>query len=82
MGMRFTQVAESTPFDTTNNGFSSQNVQNAIEEVLDRSTNFSYNNVVLGKTITVPEHQQMRVYQELSVRGELKIYGEVIIKDV
>jgi hypothetical protein len=46
------------------------------------SRNFSYNNVKINESITIPDGQQMRVYQELRVSGDLNIYGEAIVKDV
>jgi hypothetical protein len=46
------------------------------------SKNFSYNNVKINESITIPDGQQMRVYQELRVSGDLNIYGEAIVKDV
>jgi hypothetical protein len=45
------------------------------------SSNFSYNDIELGLTITVPAKQQMFVYQELAIYGELDCQGEVIVRD-
>lgn len=50
------------------------------EQSSDR--NFSYNFIELGQDITIPRGQQMRVYQECRVDGDLNVYGEIIVKDI
>jgi hypothetical protein len=52
------------------------------EKTSSISRNFSYNHVKSTDSITIEDGQQMRVYQELRVSGDLNIYGEAIVKDV
>jgi hypothetical protein len=46
------------------------------------SRNFSYDFIEIGQNITIPRGQQMRVYQECRVDGDLNVYGEIIVKDI
>lgn len=69
-------LVEKMPFSAPY--FSSQNVRDAIIEAKSSSsTNFSYNRVVSGLILEVPENQQMIVFGELTIEGELVIGGEV-----
>lgn len=77
--------AESVAFNNETNGFASNNVQKAIEELklmMEEKNNFSYNIVSSGKSVTIPFGQQMRVYQEIKCYDDLNIRGEIIVKDV
>lgn len=83
--MKYSQHSSATPFDNDTNGFTSDNVQEAIEELkalLEEKNNFSYNKIIGGKELTIPVNQQMRVYQEIKCYGNLNIRGEIIVKDV
>jgi len=44
--------------------------------------NFSYNNIVTGKTVTVPENQLMLVHGDLDIDGVLELEGEVLVFDL
>lgn len=56
MGIRKSQVAESIPFDNDSNGFSSDNVQDAIEEIgASASPGFSF-----GRSGTVSTNSWLR----------------------
>jgi len=44
--------------------------------------NFSFDYILPTEIITVPARQQMRVYQECRIEGELVCYGTVIVKDI
>ena len=60
---------------------SSGNIRVYGEGGISGGGNFSYN--VVSDTVVVPAGQQMRVYQDLTIRGgDLYVYGEVIIKDI
>jgi hypothetical protein len=43
--------------------------------------NFSYAMIPSDKTVKIPAGQQMRVYQEPRVDGNLEVRGELIVKD-
>jgi len=43
--------------------------------------NFSYNYVEETKTVTIPQNQQMLVYDALTIDGSLIINGELVILD-
>jgi len=57
--------------------FVSDNVKEAMLEI---TGNFSYKKLVSGKTVVIPTEQQMRVYQEIEIKGELQVYGDLIVK--
>jgi len=80
MSARGTQVAVSVPFDNSSNGFTSDNVQDAIEEAASSSgaDNFSYKYVGIGETVTIPENQQMLHQGTLTVFGDLITRGDLI----
>jgi hypothetical protein len=46
----------------------------------EKTENFSYNRIV--SDLTIPEHQQMFVYQELKIDldFEIELRGEIILK--
>ena len=74
------QVARAVPFDNSTNGFSSTDVQAAIEEIsATTAENFSYNFIVTNKTI--PTYQQMIVYQTITIDETLFIDGELVLID-
>lgn len=43
------------------------------------SNNFSFNIIPLGKTLCVPQYQQMIVHGELTIQGDLKLDGDLVI---
>ena len=43
--------------------------------------NFSYSTIAVGETKTIPENQQMIVFDALTVDGELVLDGQVVILD-
>lgn len=67
-----TQNAAQTPFDNSSNGFFSDNVQDAIEEA---GSSFSFTLVPEGKTVTIPEGQEMVHGSDLMVLGNLMVEG-------
>ena len=72
-------VAKSIPFDNETNGFSSVDVQAAIEEA--GSGSFSWNYLPPGFILLIKIYRQMLSYQELEIdlTAELEILGEVVI---
>lgn len=60
--------------------------QEAIDRLYRRkfteSVGFSVNYILEGEVITIPKRRQMRVYQEMTIMGDLEIRGELIAKDV
>ena len=86
MGTYKSQVAKTTYFDNTANGFVSQEVQSAIEEVkaaitTSGSEQHSWNMIDTDKTIL--NNRQMLVYQEVEILGTNTLYleGELVILD-
>jgi hypothetical protein len=76
-------IAENIGFNNTTNSFVATNVQSAIEEIsILNDNNFSYRRIASGKIITIPEEQQMTVYQEIAIgtHAELVIRGELVIR--
>jgi len=43
--------------------------------------NFSYNNVAADSEVEIPENQQMIVFEDINVDGELTINGDLVIFD-
>lgn len=41
--------------------------------------NFSYNNIVTGKSLKIPNNQQMIIYEEITIDGTLVIDGELVV---
>jgi hypothetical protein len=68
-------------FDNNGTSMEASNVNDAIIEAYNKR-NFSYNSV--DEFITIPNGQQMRVYQEIIIDlgGELAVGGELIVKDI
>jgi hypothetical protein len=77
------QVAGATPFDNTGTSFVSTNVQDALVEaatlIAPSPENFSFKNIIAGKTVTIPANQEMIVRQKITVRGQLVVRGELAV---
>ncbi len=43
--------------------------------------NFSYATIASGVTKTIPLHQQMIVYQNINIVGDLDIIGDLVLID-
>ncbi len=81
---RFSDVARSVPFDNSTNGFVSDNVQDAIEEInaaTSADSNFSFHLVPSGSTITIPVNQQMILVDDLTIEGELIVDGVLVMDE-
>jgi hypothetical protein len=80
-----TPVASSVPFDNGSNGFTSTDVQTAIEEAkasaVSGNEEHSWNVIDANKTIK--SNRQMIVYQELQMLStyELDLQGELVLLD-
>lgn len=74
-------VAVHVGFNNATNGFVSTNVQAAIEEIRTAG-HFSYRRILASKRVTIPEDEQMTVYQDFKIDsgGEIVIYGEIVIR--
>lgn len=53
-----------------------------LDLVSEEVDNFSYNYIITGSTTTIPENQQMLVYEEITIDGVLNIDGELVIIDL
>ena len=78
------QVARSTPFDNSTNGFTSTDTQSAIEEVnatVTANNRFPRRRVYATETFTVRYEESMVVYQRITIEqgGRLVNKGEIRI---
>jgi len=76
--LSITQTADSIPFGNDSNGYSSTNLQEAVEEAGSRG-GFHYKNIVVGKTVTIPVDMQMAVKQHIKIYGQIIVRGELVI---
>lgn len=77
-----TQEAVDTPFDNTSNGFISDNVQQAIEEIKNAILFSGYEFIPELWKVIIPQYQQSVIYQQIDIEGELTIEGTLIISDL
>lgn len=68
-------VALSVPFDNIGTGLVAENVQDAIVEM----GGFSFKTIQAGVNITIPIYREMLVKQQLTLNGQLVVYGELVI---
>jgi hypothetical protein len=75
------QVAAEVPYDNTSSGLTSDNVQDAIDEVSTGSSpgseNFSIIKIESTETKTIPTNQQMLYSGNLDIEGSLIINGKI-----
>lgn len=76
-----TPVSDQIPFDNISNGFTADNVQDAIEEAATggaASQNFSYKLIDVGQTVIIQDNQQMLHRGDITVLGDLRTLGDLI----
>lgn len=81
-GIFISPIAGTIPFDNSNNGFVSDNLQSAVEEARNTSASqeqFSHNGV--DNDLIIPFKRQMLVYQEIEIElnKTLDILGELVL---
>lgn len=85
--MFITEEVEPTPLDENINTLEKAKFIEAVDgstavRVVSPDRTFSYSHIKSTESLRISEGQQMRVYQELDIDGDLTSYGETIIKDL
>ena len=70
-------VARSTPFDNTTNGFASDDVQSAIEEVTSTGIGLPPDLIPSNTIYTIPVNKQLVLAGGIRILGTLHILGRL-----
>jgi len=83
LSLLLTTVASSVPFNNDSNGFTSDNVQDAIEEVYSiQGSAFFFTKITSSETITVPSNRLLMYLGNMfTVEGLLIVNGDLIEVD-
>lgn len=75
------QVAYSTPFDNSTNGFTAQDVQSAIEELLTAAGGYhaGWYDIIAAQVVTILTRRQMHVSGPLTLTGTLTNNGVLVL---
>lgn len=73
-----TPSADSIPFNNQSNGYSADNLQQAIEEAGSKGS-YSYKFIPPAKIVAIPQYTQMIVKQRIRIYGQLQIKGQLVI---